>query len=68
VSDDNALHEKPLEFFTGGGASGSCDGQLIVPQGDHYRCHCSCGGWDITTSDSVEGLRLARLHTGTLAR
>jgi hypothetical protein len=36
VSDDNALHEKPLEFLTSiASTGGSCDGQAILP--DHLQ-------------------------------
>lgn len=63
--DDNALHEKPLEFLTSiANTGGDCDGQAILPADDgHYRAWCSCGRWDIEVHDSQEGLRLARLHT-----
>ncbi|MCW2652824.1 MAG: hypothetical protein QOE41_4369 [Mycobacterium sp.] len=64
--DDSALHEKPLEFLTGiANTGGSCDGQAIVPENGHYRCYCSCGNWNIEIEDPDEGLRLARIHTGS---
>ena len=66
MSDDSALHEKPLEFLTSiANAGGSCDGQAILPEDDHYRCTCSCDRWDIEVDDPQEGLRQARIHTGS---
>jgi hypothetical protein len=63
--DDNALHEKPLEFLAGiANTGGSCDGQAILPENGHFRASCSCGNWSIEVDDSEEGLRLARAHTG----
>jgi hypothetical protein len=68
VSDDNALHEKPLEFLTSiANTGGSCDGQAILPENGHYRCTCSCDNWDIVVDDPQEGLRLARIHTGSVS-
>jgi hypothetical protein len=66
ADDDNALHEKPLEFLTSiANTGGSCDGQAILPDNGHYRASCSCGNWDIEVDDPDEGLRLARAHTGS---
>jgi hypothetical protein len=68
VSDDNALHDKPLEFLTSiANTGGSCDGQAILPENGHYRCTCSCDNWDIVVDDPQEGLRLARIHTGSVS-
>src|SRR6266496_4391362 len=40
----SALEEKPLEFVTSmANTGGSCDGQAVVPDGEQYRCWCSCG-------------------------
>jgi hypothetical protein len=65
--DDNALHEKPLEFLTSiANTGGSCDGQAILPENGHYRCTCSCDSWDIEVDDPQEGLRQARIHTGSV--
>jgi hypothetical protein len=62
--EESAFDEKPSEFFTGTG--GYHDGQAVVPDGDHYKCWCSCGEWQAEAPDEAEGLRLARLHTGSL--
>lgn len=64
---ESALEEKPLEFLTSiANSGGACDGQAIVPEGDHYRCWCSCGEWAIEAPSQQAGLRLARLHTGSV--
>jgi hypothetical protein len=64
--DENALHEKPLEFLSSiANTGGSCDGQAILPDNGHYRCFCSCGNWTFETDDPQEGLRQARIHTGS---
>ena len=48
TDEESALDEKPSEFFTSiGNAGGDHDGQAIVPEGDHYKCWCSCGEWQI---------------------
>jgi len=68
VSDTNqesALDEKPSEFFSSG-AGGYHDGQAIVPEGDHYRCWCSCGEWQAVAPTEAQGLHLARAHTGSV--
>ena len=59
--EESALDEKPSEFFTGAGAGGYHDGQAIVPEGDHYRCWCSCGEWQIEAPTEAQGLHLARV-------
>jgi hypothetical protein len=63
---ESALDEKPSEFFTSAGPGGYHDGQAIVPEGDHYRCWCSCGEWQIEAPTEAEGLHLARVHTGSV--
>ena len=65
AADESALDEKPSEFFTSG-AGGHHDGQAIVPEGNHYRCWCSCGEWQIEAPTEAQGLRLARVHTGSV--
>lgn len=60
--DESSLHEKPAEFMTGP-TPGVCEAQSVLPDGDHFRCHCSCGGWDTTAATREEGLELARQHT-----
>jgi hypothetical protein len=66
ADNDNALHEKPLEFLTSiANTGGSCDGQSILPENGHFRAFCSCGAWSIEVDDPQEGLKLARAHTGT---
>ena len=44
---------------------GRHDGQAIVPEGDHYKCWCSCGEWQIEAPTEARGLYLARVHTGS---
>lgn len=64
---DSGLEEKPGEFFAAmAGGAGRCDGQAVVPDGDHYRCWCSCGAWQIEAPTQAEGLHLARVHTGSV--
>lgn len=70
MSDENSLHEKPAEFMSAlKDNAGHCDAQSILPAGDHYACHCTCGSWDVVAPTREEGLALARAHTaGTRAR
>jgi hypothetical protein len=64
---ESALEEKPLEFLTSiANTGGRCDGQAIIPDGDHYRCWCSCGEWDVEAPSQQTGLHLARVHTGSV--
>jgi hypothetical protein len=66
LHEESPLGEKPSEFFASlGDTGGRHDGQAIVPEGDHYRCWCSCGGWTAEAPTEGEGLRLARVHTGS---
>ena len=66
MSDDSALHEQPLEFLTSiANGGGSCDGQTILPVNGHYQCTCTCGHWETDVDDPQEGLRQARIHTGS---
>jgi len=65
--EDSALYEQPLEFMTSiANSGGYCDGQSILPEGDHYKCHCSCGNWDVEAPTAERGLELARMHTGSI--
>lgn len=65
--DDSSLSEKPLEFISSiANTGGSCDGQAILPDSGRYHCFCSCGNWTFETDDPDEGLRQARIHTGSL--
>jgi hypothetical protein len=65
--DDNSLHEKPLEFISSiANTGGSCDGQAILPDDGRYRCFCSCGKWTFETDNPEDGLRQARIHTGSM--
>ena len=54
-AEESALDEKPSEFFTAASAGGHHDGQAIVPEGDHYRCWCSCGEWQIEAPTEAAG-------------
>jgi hypothetical protein len=65
--DDSPLEEKPSEFMASiGTAGGRHDGQAIIPAGDHYTCWCSCGEWLVEAPSEEAGLRLARIHTGSV--
>jgi hypothetical protein len=67
TDEESALDEKPSEFFTSMASTGGRhDGQAIVPEGDHYRCWCSCGEWQIEAPTEAQGLHLARVHTGSV--
>ena len=64
--EESPLDEKPSEFLASIAAGGGAhDGQAIVPEGDHYKCWCSCGEWLIEASSEDQGLYLARVHTGS---
>lgn len=64
---ESALEEKPLEFLVSiANSGGSCDGQAIIPEGDHYRCWCSCGAWNVEAPTQSAGLHLARAHTASV--
>lgn len=64
---ESALEEKPLEFMMSvANSGGACDGQAIIPDGDHYRAWCTCGDWAIEAPSQQRGLELARAHTGRL--
>ncbi|WP_407689351.1 hypothetical protein [Mycobacterium sp. HUMS_1102779] len=68
MSNDSALHEKPLEFLNSiANTGGFCDGQAILPENGHYRASCSCGMWTVEVDDAQEGLRQARIHTGSIS-
>jgi len=64
MAEDSIFSDGPQEFFqTYFVNEGSCDAQSILPVGDHYDCHCTCGSWDVTVTDPDVGLELARRHT-----
>jgi len=68
--EDSALHEKPLEFMTSiANSGGYCDGQAVLPyEGkEGYYAFCSCGDWSVDAKSQEEGLRLARVHTGSVS-
>jgi hypothetical protein len=68
VPGESAFDEKPSEFLASVALSGGRhDGQAIIPEGDHYRCWCTCGEWAAEAPTEAEGLRLARAHTGSVA-
>ena len=67
TDEESALDEKPSEFLASiANTGGRCDGQAIVPEGDHYKCWCSCGDWAIEAPTEARGLHLARVHTGSV--
>jgi len=68
--DENALHEKPLEFITSiANSGGYCDGQAVLPheEGTGYYAFCSCGDWRVEAQSQEDGLRQARAHTGSVS-
>ncbi|MFI6315634.1 hypothetical protein ACIBEK_36470 [Nocardia fusca] len=68
--DESALHEKPLEFMTSiANTGGYCDGQAVLPYEDKagYYAFCSCGNWRVDAESQEAGLRLARVHTGSVS-
>lgn len=66
---DNIMYDSPTEFLHDAASSaGACVAQSVIPTDDGaYRCACSCEQWDITTPSRDEGLRQARIHTGSVA-
>jgi hypothetical protein len=64
VSDEAVFEESPQEFFRENFTNtGYCDAQSILPIDGKYRCHCTCGNWDIIADDRESGLAAAREHT-----
>ncbi|WP_063041616.1 hypothetical protein [Nocardia pseudovaccinii] len=68
ADDESGLNEKPLEFFMAiANTGGWHDGQAVLPEGDHYRVFCTCGEWEVQASSQEDGLRQARIHTGSIS-
>jgi hypothetical protein len=64
--DDSGLYDAPSDFMTAMATTrGVCNGQSILPEGDHFLCQCSCG-WRKQVPTKDAGLRLARAHTNSL--
>jgi hypothetical protein len=64
VPGESVFRERPQEFSQENFLKeGTCDAQSILPAGDHYVCHCTCGRWDVTVATAEQGLELARQHT-----
>jgi hypothetical protein len=64
IDDDNVMHDSPVEFLSMmANSSGQCIVQSVLPDGDIYRCHCTCGNWDVIATSQDEGLKLAEAHT-----
>ncbi|WP_395108008.1 hypothetical protein [Actinomadura sp. SCN-SB] len=63
----NVMHDSPTEFLHEVASEGGrCVAQSVIPDGEGtYRCACSCERWEITAPSREEGLRLARVHTGS---
>jgi hypothetical protein len=58
-----ALHDSPTEFLSAiANNGGTCDGQAIVPEGDHYLVRCSCGLYLRTAPTRETGIAMARAH------
>jgi hypothetical protein len=66
---DNVMYDSPTEFLSDlAQHSGLCVAQSVIPDDDGtYRCACSCEQWEVSAPTREEGLRLARVHTGSLA-
>ncbi|MFC8436106.1 hypothetical protein [Streptomyces sp. NPDC057253] len=65
---DNVMYDSPTEFMHDvTGDAGVCMAQSVIPrdQGD-YLCACTCEKWEVIAPSREEGLRLARVHTGSL--
>jgi hypothetical protein len=68
MEDENPLFDFPSEFLTSlTTADGVCEAQSILPEGDHYLGHCTCGRWDVIAASQDEGVEMARRHTGSLS-
>jgi hypothetical protein len=69
MSDDNVMYDSPTEFLHEVAQhAGLCVAQSVIPAGDGtYRCACSCERWEVVAPSRGEGLRLARVHTGSAA-
>ena len=69
MSDDNVMYDSPTEFLHEVAQhAGMCVAQSVIPTEDGtYRCACSCERWEIFAPSRAEGLRLARVHTGSAA-
>ena len=64
--EDSPLYDAPSDFMTAMAMTrGVCNGQSILPEGDHFGCQCSCG-WHARAQNKDEGLHLARAHTDSL--
>ena len=66
---DNVMYDSPTEFLHDVAQhSGLCVAQSVSPAEDGtYRCACSCELWEVTAPSREEGLRLARMHTGSMS-
>jgi hypothetical protein len=66
---ESSLHEKPGEFLASAvSLDEGCDVQSVLPQDDgSFRCHCTCGGWDVIAATRDAGLRVAEEHTTATA-
>ena len=64
---ESAFDEKPSEFFASVEITGGRhDGQAVIPEGDHYRCWCTCGEWAVEVPTEAGGLHVARVQTGSV--
>lgn len=61
------LYDSPTELMHElARGEGRCDAQSVIPDGSgDYICACSCGDWEVRAPGRLEGLRLARQHTGS---
>jgi hypothetical protein len=64
---DNVMYDSPTEFLHDvASSSGACVAQSVIPTGQgEYLCACSCEQWEVSVPSREEGLRLARVHTGS---
>ena len=61
------MYDSPTEFLHGVAESnGACVAQSVIPNAEgRYTVACSCERWETTAPTREEGLRLARVHTGS---
>ncbi|MCM3921295.1 hypothetical protein ND748_06340 [Frankia sp. AiPs1] len=64
---DNVMYDSPTEFLHEAANSGDqCVAQSVRPNDDGtFDVSCSCGRWTASAPAMEEGLRLARVHTGS---
>ncbi|EIV90743.1 hypothetical protein [Frankia sp. QA3] len=64
---DSVMYDSPTEFLHEAANSGDlCVAQSVLPDDDGtYTVSCSCERWMANAPSMEEGLRPARVHTGS---